>query len=350
VPLGLAVELCVNGLAAQAPIWQPPPGTLANDPLHGPINTLLLPSVRADAYTRPTRIARFLKTQPPGRYLSSDPSIWDPRGYHVRQRTWYWGLLGMQQSMLWDRNLEEGQGYNPAQELRYWSFVRAVEAKTIRYNGAAFERPPPVALDLLQVRWLVGRTNSSLGPPAGTTPALRDGHWTLYRVTHTVPRATVIGTWAVVGSPDDALRAVRSRTFDPGGLVMLEQRPTIEDRTNGLPPSGPVGTASFRWNGFQRATVDVTASRAAIVLIRNSFDPGWHATVDGRPAPLLAADEIDQGVAVPAGRHTIVLTYDDPSVGYGLAGSAVVLLVLAVAAIVLRRRPRWDGPSRSATG
>lgn len=344
VPFGLAVELCVNGLAAQVPNWQPPPGSFPFDPLSGPIDTLLLPTVRADVYVRPTSIARFLQTQPPGRYLTEDPSVWDPRGYHVRQKSWYWGLLGMQQSMVWGRNLEEGQGYNPSQEVRYWSFVRAVERKAIRYNGAAFERPPPVALDLLQVRWIVGRTGSRFGPPPGTTPALRDGQWTLYSVRASVGRASVVTRWRVVRSQKAALAVVRARGFDPAASIVLEPgaRPPVDESprdARGRP------TASFRWDGPQAATVDVVAPRPAIVLVRNTYDPDWRATVDGRPAPLLPADEVDQAVPVGRGRHRIRLTYDDPFIGYGLAASGLALALLVALALFLSRRPA--GTARS---
>jgi hypothetical protein len=77
-----------------------------------------------------------------------------------------------------------------------------------------------------------------------------------------------------------------------------------------------------------------------VVLIRNIWELNWHASVDGRAVPLLHADSIDQGVAVPAGKHAIILTYHDPSIGDGLAGSAAALAALFVAAALLRRRER----------
>jgi uncharacterized membrane protein YfhO len=89
-------------------------------------------------------------------------------------------------------------------------------------------------------------------------------------------------------------------------------------------------------------------------VIRNVFDRGWHATVDGAPAPVLAADGVDQAVAVPAGAHTIRLSYDDPSVGLGIAGSTVSAGGLAAVAVALglrsRRRRRAETPHEHASG
>jgi len=92
--------------------------------------------------------------------------------------------------------------------------------------------------------------------------------------------------------------------------------------------------------------VTVRTAVPAIVLVRNSFDAHWHATVDGRPAPVLPADEIDQAVPVPAGRHTVVLTYRDASIGFGMLGSAVALAALLGTAVWRRRRDRREAPAR----
>jgi uncharacterized membrane protein YfhO len=85
-------------------------------------------------------------------------------------------------------------------------------------------------------------------------------------------------------------------------------------------------------------TLAVRASSEALVLVRTTFDPGWRATVDGRPAPVVPADFVDLGMAVPAGRHTIEVVYRDRAVAWGLAGSLAFILALAGAAVALRRR------------
>ena len=93
--------------------------------------------------------------------------------------------------------------------------------------------------------------------------------------------------------------------------------------------------------------MDTRAS--AIVLIRNTFERHWRATVDGTSTPVLATDFLDQGVAVPAGHHVIELRYVDRSIGYGLAGSGVSLTFLFVLAVVLARRRKRSAAAPSAT-
>jgi uncharacterized membrane protein YfhO len=80
--------------------------------------------------------------------------------------------------------------------------------------------------------------------------------------------------------------------------------------------------------------VTVEPPSDAVVLVRNPYARNWHAKVDGRPVRILPADHLLQGIPVPAGRHRITLTYDDPWIGYGLLGSGIAVLALLVGALL----------------
>jgi hypothetical protein len=326
-PALLALELVVNGLVGQG---YPPPSS--SSAAVGPLLPPRRQPIDLGAYVRPGPIAAALRSDPVGRYISLDPRTWSPTGYHLRWGPRYWGLMATDRSAIF--GLEEAQGYNSDQLLRYWEFVRALEPKLVRYAAGYFVDPPLLALDLLGVRWVVGSADS---PPIGNAiPIALEGRWALYRVPATVPRASVLTSWRVVRSSDQALAAIRDPAFDSRRVVILE-------RDSGLAHSGAAsgdGRASYRALGAQAAEVDVVTPMAAVVLVRNVYDPGWHATVDGHAAPVIAADYLVQGVPVPAGRHTIRLEYDDPWVGRGLLGSGAALTLLMGAALLLQRRAR----------
>jgi hypothetical protein len=309
-----------------------------------PVDPLRRPDLRVADLLRPGPIVRALAAQTGARYLTLDPVAWNVRGYHVHQDPRCWPLLGLQQSMLF--GLEEGQGYNPVQLRRYWMFARAVDPKPMRYNTTGFVHPPPVVLDLLQVGYAVGPAGA---PPQGALPdpVAREGRWALYRFPDPPPRASVVARWTVVGSAEEALAAVTSPGFDPSRTAVLERDP-------GLPrPGRPApGTARYRPLGPGAARVEVEAPGPALVLVREAFDPGWEARVDGRPAPVLAADFLVQAVPVPAGRHVLELRYRDPTVVGGLAASGAapaLLLGAAAASARARRRRAAQARARPAT-
>jgi hypothetical protein len=336
LPLILAAELGTNDLIGQhRPNLQlPVPG------LYG--RQLFAPTVDSSAYLRPDRIVNAIRREDDSRILSLAPKLVNHRGYLTHQQPDEWPLEANQRAMLFD--LEDVQGYSSFQLRRYWFFVRSMTSLFLDYNSAVFPDPPPVALDLLQVGWIVGPANDP--PLPDLTKIETEGRWALYRRSQTPPRASVVGDWTVMSSSTAAREALLQNGFDPERQVILEGDP-------GVRPSGEpsVGTATYEARGTQAARVFVDAPSPSIILVRNAYDPNWHAKVDGRAAQVLPADYLAQGVPVPAGRHVIDLAYDDPTVGYGLFGSAVALAVLLAPLVVVgvRRRRTNEAPSIAMT-
>ncbi len=65
--------------------------------------------------------------------------------------------------------------------------------------------------------------------------------------------------------------------------------------------------------------------------------------MDGQAAPVLRANGKHRAVPVPAGRHEVVLRYEPPGLGLGVALTALALLASAVAWIVAGRRDPAGG-------
>jgi hypothetical protein len=324
LPLLLAVELVRGDLAGQSSNVPLPLPNIAGSPLHAP-------TVDASIYLRAGPIEQTIRSEDSGRILGMAPGLVTHRGYLTHQSQNNWGLLVNQRGMLFD--LEDIQGYNSIQLKRYWRFVRAVSPIKIDYNAGVFAMPPPIALNLLQVRWVIGPPNE---PLSDLTPVEGAGKWTLYERANAPPRASVLTSWRVVDDWDQALREVVAPGFDPDTSVVLERDPGFAPQGS----TGLAGTATYQTLGTQAAQVVVEAPSAAVVLVRNPYDANWHATVDGHPSTVFPADYLVQGIPVPAGHHVIRLTYDDPSIGWGLVGSVLTLIALFGAAGVLRARAR----------
>jgi hypothetical protein len=76
--------------------------------------------------------------------------------------------------------------------------------------------------------------------------------------------------------------------------------------------------------------VRAEATRPALLVISESWYSGWRATLDGRPAEILRANYLSQGVVVPAGIHTVELNYEPDAFRYGALISGAGMLGLAV--------------------
>jgi hypothetical protein len=325
LPALLAVELATSALSGQAttePKLRSRAGYVSGRVPFG-ANPLLEPEVLASDYLRPGNIVEALWSAPPGRYLTVG-------GYVYMLREHQWSALAAQRAALF--GVEDAQGYNATQLRRYWMYVRTVNRGAIKYNFAELSDPPASALDLLQVRWFV--VSAVQPPPPGTRERAADKTWVLYERLAGPPRASLLGRWTAARSPEEALETVTEPDFDAGVEVVLENPPETpaDNRTT--------GTATYRALSPQAAVIEVSATGPGIVLIRNVHDTNWRARMDGQVVPLLRADYFLQAVAVPPGRHTILLSYDDPWIGYGGAGSGVSVALLIAGALVLGRRKR----------
>ncbi len=69
------------------------------------------------------------------------------------------------------------------------------------------------------------------------------------------------------------------------------------------------------------------------LLLSDTYDPGWSATIDGHPAEVLPANVAFRAVGVPDGRHSVVFRYRPVGLMTGL-GLSVVGLIAAVGLLV----------------
>jgi uncharacterized membrane protein YfhO len=63
-----------------------------------------------------------------------------------------------------------------------------------------------------------------------------------------------------------------------------------------------------------------------MVVLNDTFYPGWYASVDGKPAPIYEAYGALRGVLAAAGRHRIEFHYRPLSIYLGACLSFVGLL------------------------
>jgi hypothetical protein len=149
----------------------------------------------------------------------------------------------------------------------------------------------------------------------------------IYAVPAPVPRAYAVDGVRVADG-DAAVRMTGDPAFDLQREVILPAGPAR--------PSDPAFHAEVRLTALQpdRTIVEATLSGPGHLVLVDTFDPGWHASVDGKPAALLRANVAFQAVPVPAGSHRVELAYRPRSVIWGAV--ITMLALMAALALVLR--------------
>jgi hypothetical protein len=87
-----------------------------------------------------------------------------------------------------------------------------------------------------------------------------------------------------------------------------------------------------------RIELVATARQSGFAEVLESWDPGWMATVDGTPAPVLQATGFALKVPVAAGKHLVRLTYETPGRTTGWILSVIDVALLG--ALMVRRKDR----------
>jgi len=143
-----------------------------------------------------------------------------------------------------------------------------------------------------------------------------------------LPRAYV--TYRVRPAPPaEELLAVLSRSgFDPLAESYLEGVPGLL-AVSGAPLRGR--PAAIVRDEPRLVEVEAELEAPGLLVLADSYFPGWQATVDGEPVEIQPANHLFRGVVLPAGQHRVRFAYRPRSLMLGIAASglgAAVLLVL----------------------
>ena len=190
-----------------------------------------------------------------------------------------------------------------------WSLMSNVE------NRFAAHVPAQVAM--FGVRWSILPDGET--PPVGSRRAGTAGRWVLWS-TGDIGYLTVVDTVAPV-AVDRTNLGLRMASFLSSDLPAEGLYPTLAFAgaaaaeptvAAGRPaPTSPPGrvldaVAEPADGSFEG---EVVLDRAAVVLLRSSFDPRWDVTVDGATARTEMVAPGFVGVRVPAGRHSVRFAY-----------------------------------------
>jgi hypothetical protein len=160
-----------------------------------------------------------------------------------------------------------------------------------------------------------------------------------------LPRSWVAYHWRSAANQADATAAtVASSTPELQREPVLEGAPRAP---NSAARSAPrASRVSFLLDSDEHVTLRANVKQRGYLVLDDSYYPGWQATVDGRPAKIVAANEAFRAVAVAPGLHTIDFRYRPTSFRVGAIVSILTAVGLLAAGFVLLLRRR--SPSRSS--
>ena len=184
---------------------------------------------------------------------------------------------------------------------------------------------------------------------------LHDGPVKLYRNQDVWPRAFMAE--AILACPDDAavLERIHAAKFEPHTVFVPEAeldklprqlRSAVMSESTGRYSQAAVSVVRYEAN---RVELQVETESHGLLVLSDTWFPGWIALVNGSSSPVLRANHTLRAVALKPGSSRVEFAYRPRSFIAGLVMSVSVLLatIAALAAVWLRSsRQRTIKPER----
>ena len=165
----------------------------------------------------------------------------------------------------------------------------------------------------------------------------RKGRAVVTRNEDALPRAYLVEAASRATQPQ-AFEHIRDASFDFRNAVLLEKEvpsgPSDARRVEDLPAPRIVDYSP------ERVEIEIEPERAAWLVLTDTFYPGWRATVDGSPVPILRANGLFRAIRVEAHDQHVVFQYRPASWRAGLAVSLLSAGAIGGLAWTGRRRGR----------
>jgi hypothetical protein len=163
--------------------------------------------------------------------------------------------------------------------------------------------------------------------PQGDFRRIHTGDVKIYERTQAPGRAWLVHGVQPAANGDAALRILADPAFDPKQSVVIEGE--LAPQPPGAQQDGEVvKTTEF---GPEKIRLDAEVTRPAMLVLADAFYPGWQATVDGAPAPILRGNLMFRAVALTPGSHHVSFSYEPTAWRWGTVVSLAMLVLLASA-------------------
>ena len=188
-------------------------------------------------------------------------------------------------------------------------------------------------LEALSVRWVIlpmPITCDRLQHIGSAAPA------EVYRLRNPLPRARIVTRARIVPDLAALRRLIATRQLDlhqeaalldPDAAPLLAQLPSPATATT----AGQ--TASIVCDRNTRVEIEAAAPQGGLLLLADTFCPGWSARVDGRPARILRANVAQRAVMLAPGAHRVIFDYHPRGTAQGRVLTCAGLILLAMAGI-----------------
>lgn len=164
------------------------------------------------------------------------------------------------------------------------------------------------------------------------------GEINIYQNLNALPRAFIVHRARMANSKEDALSILYRPDFQPSSEAVLgPDFPSAAPELNGSLKSG-LSSASVVHYGPREVIIDADMAERGLLILSDTYYPGWTALVDGEKQDIYRADYNFRAVLLEKGKSRVTFIYTPLSFTIGAAISGCAVTVVALAFIVGKTR------------
>ncbi len=204
-------------------------------------------------------------------------------------------------------------------------------------RGLDYDFINPGILDIFSVDYIISPSKlddenlekiTQIDPPGGELlPSIY-----LYKNVNSLGRVRIYYQYKTVQGIDEAKQILQEGNIDKN-VVILEsplQGVFLNDKKNVTNTSKE---AEIIKDGNTEIGIKVDSSSQGILVLADSYYPGWKAYLNGNETEIFAANLNQRAIVVPAGRSEVVFKYEPESLRIGKLVTGVTLVILLLIGI-----------------
>jgi uncharacterized membrane protein YfhO len=146
----------------------------------------------------------------------------------------------------------------------------------------------------------------------------------VYQNKNNLPRVRLVGKKNMVRTVRQLAEEIQNEKFDPEESVILEKAISLDSKDTRS------ANVSLMKETNQKLIIEVDSKDGGILVLGDSFYPGWKAYVDGKETEILAANINQRAIVVPEGKHQVRFIFDPLTfkIGWIISLSTFMILVI----------------------
>lgn len=279
-------------------------------------------------------ILSYLRDKAPDRYwgygtagipanFGAEYHIFSPEGYDPLYPKWYGEFL---------------YGYRSGKPMEvFTNSTRSDAAISSTFgDGGLSDLNKQKILSALSVRYVLDRTENAGSeqtyPPAVVTPIHSFEEWRIFENLTASPRAYFADQIMIYKNAVEFGQIFFSPKTNMSHTALLTEEVT------GVPRNTLGGSAKILSYEPERLSIGTERDMAGLLVLTDTYYPGWQAVIDGNPTPIIRTNWTMRGVVVPAGNHTVTMTYAPKNSYYGAILSMISIGMTIIGLVIVSRK------------